>query len=125
MASRQMIEHTRNLEYRVRSCPVLPKVVRRDGLSQCLPKGALEQTFGINETNRSGTLRSSCGDVVVRSGKFGTACVIPPSIAEANCSDLVVVNQPGCVVSTYQCFYLNSLAASHIEAGSVGRCTRA
>jgi type I restriction enzyme S subunit len=61
------------------------------------------------------------GDVVVvRSGNVGTACVIPSSISEANCSDLVVVKRPECVLPTYLCFYLNSLAASHVEAGSVG-----
>jgi type I restriction enzyme S subunit len=61
------------------------------------------------------------GDVVVvRSGNVGTACVIPPTIPEGNCSDLVVVKKPTCVMPTYLCFYLNSLAASHVEAGSVG-----
>ena len=61
------------------------------------------------------------GDVVVvRSGNVGTACVIPPSVPEANCSDLVVVQRPDCVLPHFLCFYLNSLAASHVEAGSVG-----
>jgi len=61
------------------------------------------------------------GDVVVvRSGNVGTACVIPPSLLDANCSDLVVVKKPIGVVPTFLCFYLNSLAAAHIEAGSVG-----
>ena len=61
------------------------------------------------------------GDVVVvRSGNVGTACVIPPSVPEANCSDLVVVQRPKCVLPHFLCFYLNSLAALHVEAGSVG-----
>jgi type I restriction enzyme S subunit len=61
------------------------------------------------------------GDVVVvRSGNVGTACVIPPTIKEANCSDLVVVQKPECVLPKFLCFYLNSLAAAHVEAGSVG-----
>jgi type I restriction enzyme S subunit len=61
------------------------------------------------------------GDVVVvRSGNVGTACVIPPSVPEANCSDLVVVQRPECILSSFLCFYLNSLAESHVEAGSVG-----
>jgi type I restriction enzyme S subunit len=61
------------------------------------------------------------GDVVVvRSGNVGTACTIPDSIPEANCSDLVVVKKPVCVLPTYLCFYLNSLATAHVEAGSVG-----
>lgn len=61
------------------------------------------------------------GDVVVvRSGNVGTACVIPPSLLEANCSDLVVVKRPTGVHPNYICFYLNSLAATHIQAGTVG-----
>jgi type I restriction enzyme, S subunit len=61
------------------------------------------------------------GDVVVvRSGNVGTACVIPSTVKEANCSDLVVVQKPECVLPEFLCFYLNSLAAAHIEAGSVG-----
>jgi type I restriction enzyme S subunit len=50
----------------------------------------------------------------------GTACVIPPAIKEANCSDLVVIQKPECVLPEFLCFYLNSLAASHVEEGSVG-----
>ena len=61
------------------------------------------------------------GDVVVvRSGNVGTACVIPPSLLKANCSDLVVVKHPIAVHPAYLCFYLNSLASTHIEAGTVG-----
>lgn len=61
------------------------------------------------------------GDVVVvRSGNVGTACVVPPSLGEANCSDLVVVKRPVAVLSDYLCCYLNSLAARHIEEGTVG-----
>jgi type I restriction enzyme S subunit len=61
------------------------------------------------------------GDVVVvRSGNVGTACVIPESLAEANCSDLVVIQQPVCVCSAFLCFYLNSLASTYIDAGVVG-----
>jgi type I restriction enzyme, S subunit len=61
------------------------------------------------------------GDVVVvRSGNVGTACVIPPSLPVANCSDLVVVKRPLAILSDYLCFYLNSLAANHIEEGTVG-----
>ena len=61
------------------------------------------------------------GDVVVvRSGNVGTACVIPPTIKEANCSDLVIIQKPECVLPEFLCFYLNSLAAAHVEAGSVG-----
>ena len=61
------------------------------------------------------------GDVVVvRSGNVGTACSIPSSLPEANCSDLVVVKRPSAVLPDYLCFYLNSLAVVHIEQGTVG-----
>ena len=63
----------------------------------------------------------SPGDVVVvRSGNVGTACAIPASLPEANCSDLVVVKRPLALVAEFLCFYLNSLAAVHIEEGAVG-----
>jgi type I restriction enzyme S subunit len=58
--------------------------------------------------------------VVVRSGNVGTACVVPDTLSEANCSDLVVVKRPTCVLATFLSFYLNSLAASHVQAGAVG-----
>ena len=61
------------------------------------------------------------GDVVVvRSGNVGTACVIPAFLPVANCSDLVVIQKPECVVPEFLCFYLNSLASIHVEAGTVG-----
>jgi type I restriction enzyme S subunit len=61
------------------------------------------------------------GDVVVvRSGNVGTACVIPTTLKEGNCSDLVVIQKPECVLPEFLCFYLNSFAAAHVEAGSVG-----
>ena len=61
------------------------------------------------------------GDVVVvRSGNVGTACTIPEELGEANCSDLVVIQRPKCVNPHFLCFYLNSLASVHVEAGAVG-----
>jgi type I restriction enzyme S subunit len=46
--------------------------------------------------------------------------VIPDSLGEANCSDVVVVKKPNCVLPSFLSFYLNSLAASHVQAGAVG-----
>ena len=61
------------------------------------------------------------GDVVVvRSGNVGTACVIPAYLPVANCSDLVVIQKLECVIPEFLCFYLNSLASIHVEAGTVG-----
>ena len=52
--------------------------------------------------------------------EVGTACVIPEDLPVANCSDLVVIQKPEAVVADYLCFYLNSLASVHVEAGTVG-----
>jgi type I restriction enzyme S subunit len=63
----------------------------------------------------------SPGDVVVvRSGNVGTACAIPASISEGNCSDLVIIQEPICVCPEYLCFYLNSMAQAHVASGTVG-----
>jgi type I restriction enzyme S subunit len=63
----------------------------------------------------------SPGDVVVvRSGNVGTACAIPASISEGNCSDLVIIQEPICVCPEYLCFYLNSMAQVHVASGTVG-----
>ncbi len=61
------------------------------------------------------------GDVVVvRSGNVGTACVIPDSLFEANCADLVVIQNPIAIDPWFLSFYMNSMAQTHIEAGTVG-----
>jgi type I restriction enzyme S subunit len=95
----------------LRSQNVRANRFREDGLISISPK--------FHQTISKSALAP--GDVVVvRSGNVGTACVIPPSLLKANCSDLVVVKHPIAVHPTYLCFYLNSLAAAHIEAGTVG-----
>lgn len=61
------------------------------------------------------------GDVVVvRSGNVGTVCVISPQLADANCSDVVIVKRPIAVLPQYLSFYLNSAASSYVRTGSVG-----
>jgi len=60
------------------------------------------------------------GDVVVvRSGLVGTSCVIPESLGEANCSDLVIIQRP-LIEPHFIAFYLNSAAQKYVEAGKVG-----
>jgi type I restriction enzyme S subunit len=89
----------------LRSQNVRPNRFREDGL------------INISRSFHQTILKSALapGDVVVvRSGSVGTACVIPPSLPEANCSDLVVVKNPLGIVPDYLCFYLNSLAAVHV-----------
>lgn len=61
------------------------------------------------------------GDLaVVRSGSVGVTCVIPETLAEANCSDLVLIQRPLGFVPQYGAYFMNSLAKRHVEAGKVG-----
>jgi type I restriction enzyme S subunit len=61
------------------------------------------------------------GDVVVvRSGVgVGTTCVIPETLGEANCSDLVIIQGP-LIQPHFISFYMNSAAQRHVELGKVG-----
>ena len=79
-------------------------------------------TFISKEFHRSiskSTLRP--GDVVVtRSGNVGVTCVIPESLPEANCSDLVIVKRPLALVPAFLSYFINSIASGQIEAKTVG-----
>jgi type I restriction enzyme S subunit len=58
--------------------------------------------------------------VIVRSGNVGMACVVPDSLGEANCADLVIVQGPEALDPHYAALYMNSLARSRVRAGRVG-----
>lgn len=58
--------------------------------------------------------------VVVRSGSVGVTCVIPETIQEANCADLVILQRPIGFIPKYGAYYMNSLAKRHVAAGKVG-----
>ena len=61
------------------------------------------------------------GDVViVRTGKPGTAAVIPESLPIANCSDLVIVRPGKKLDSRFLVYYVNSLGNSHVASYLVG-----
>ena len=61
------------------------------------------------------------GDLaVVRSGSVGVTCVIPDTLPEANCSDLVLIQRPLGFIPQYGAYYMNSLAKRHVAAGKVG-----
>jgi len=62
------------------------------------------------------------GDIVtVRSGNPGTTCVIPPELADANCSDLVITRPTSSLVPQYAAIFINSEATlRHIESVKVG-----
>jgi len=66
--------------------------------------------------------RLSPGDVaIVRSGNVGIACVIPETLREANCSDLVILRPSSKLLSQFACIFLNStVAQSHINSVKVG-----
>lgn len=61
------------------------------------------------------------GDVVVtRSGNVGVTCVIPETLPEANCSDLVIIKRPLALVPAFLSYFINSIAGGQIEAKTVG-----
>ena len=62
------------------------------------------------------------GDVtVVRTGNAGRSCVIPDTLPEANCADLVIVRPSEALHSAYGCVFLNSGdAQAHIDETKVG-----
>ncbi|HYP02285.1 MAG TPA: restriction endonuclease subunit S [Pyrinomonadaceae bacterium] len=66
--------------------------------------------------------RLNPGDVaIVRSGNSGIACVIPESLPEANCSDLVILRPNGELDAAYACLFMNSTAAqAHVNSVKVG-----
>jgi type I restriction enzyme S subunit len=62
------------------------------------------------------------GDVViVRTGKPGTACVIPETIEKANCSDVVIARVDDKKLSAhYLSYFMNSVAAHQVSSHLVG-----
>jgi type I restriction enzyme S subunit len=63
----------------------------------------------------------SPGDVViVRTGKPGACAVIPRSLPVANCSDLVIVRCGPELDARFLAYYVNSVAAHHVDSHLVG-----
>jgi type I restriction enzyme S subunit len=63
----------------------------------------------------------SPGDVViVRTGKPGACAVIPDSLTVANCSDLVIVRCGPELDPRFLAYYVNSVAAHHVDSHLVG-----
>jgi type I restriction enzyme S subunit len=62
------------------------------------------------------------GDViVVRTGKAGTAVVVPPELDGANCIDLLIIRRSGMLDSRFLYYFINSPATlAQVEAHSVG-----
>jgi len=82
-------------------------------------EGLLYVSSTFHETLSKSALRP--GDLaVVRSGSVGVTCVIPETLPDANCSDLVLIQRPLGFVPQYGAYYMNSLAKRHVAAGKVG-----
>jgi type I restriction enzyme S subunit len=61
------------------------------------------------------------GDVViVRTGKPGACAVVPTSLPDANCSDLVIVRCGPRIDPRFLAYYVNSSAAHHVASHLVG-----
>jgi type I restriction enzyme S subunit len=61
------------------------------------------------------------GDVVVvRTGNPGVSCVVPESLPDANCSDLIVIRPGSNLDPHFLCYYINSITQSHIKGQLVG-----
>ncbi len=61
------------------------------------------------------------GDLcVVRSGNVGTTCVLPVSLGEVNCSDIVIIQRPVAILPRYGAYVMNSVAKIRIASGTVG-----
>ncbi|MEQ3493093.1 restriction endonuclease subunit S [Vibrio sp. SSH13-20] len=62
------------------------------------------------------------GDVaIVRTGKPGTTCVIPESIKEANCSDIVIARANKEILNPhYLAYFMNAMAHGQVNAHVVG-----
>ena len=83
------------------------------------PEGLLHISHEFHQQLSKSSLQP--GDLaVVRSGSVGVTCVIPESLPDANCSDLVLIQRPLAFVPQYGAYYMNSLAKRHVEAGKVG-----
>jgi type I restriction enzyme S subunit len=83
------------------------------------PEGLLHVSPEFHQKLSKSALRP--GDLaVVRSGSVGVTCVIPDSLPDANCSDLVLVQRPLGFVPQYGAYYMNSLAKRHVATGKVG-----
>jgi len=65
--------------------------------------------------------RLTPGDVViVRTGKPGACSVVPEWLADANCSDLVIVRCGPQLNNRFLAYYVNTVASVHVEAHLVG-----
>jgi type I restriction enzyme S subunit len=96
----------------LRSLNIEPFKIKYDGIKY------ISQTFH-DKLQKS---KLSPGDVViVRTGKPGACTVIPNSLVDANCSDLVIIRPHKQKIDSYfLAAYVNSVASGHVDAHLVG-----
>jgi len=58
--------------------------------------------------------------VAVRSGDVGVSCVIPDTLKNSNCSDLLIVKNPLGINPHFGAYYLNSIRESRVRQQQVG-----
>lgn len=83
----------------------------------------LDDVKYINESFHARLAKSSLrpGDVVVvRTGRPGSAAVVPPELSPANCSDLVIIRPGPSLDSQYLMYFINSVGSHHVAAQLVG-----
>jgi type I restriction enzyme S subunit len=83
------------------------------------PKGLLYISADFHRKLAKSTLQAN-DLVVVRSGSVGVTCVIPETLGEANCADLVIIQRPHSVLPKYGAYFMNSIAKRFVRAGQVG-----
>jgi type I restriction enzyme S subunit len=96
----------------LRSLNILPYQISRQDLKYISPE--------FHKRIAKSTLRP--GDLaVVRTGKPGTAAVIPQELGEVNCSDLVIIRPSEKLDVRYLAYYLNSQAGQNcVDSRLVG-----
>ena len=94
----------------LRSMNIRPFEIQLDGLV------FIDQEFHA----RLKKSRLSPGDLaIVRTGYPGTAAVIPDTVTDANCSDLVIVRPSPGVSADYLCLFFNSPRGKRAVAGNL------
>lgn len=89
-------------------------------INKFAPKGLMYISKQFHSQLKKSTLTP--GDiVVVRSGvNVGNTCVIPHKLAEANCSDLVIIKKPIRTPSQFISYYINAVTKTRVNTGKVG-----
>ena len=91
-----------------------------------ISKGYIDSTDLVYISNESNELHSKskiyAGDlVIIRTGRAGTAVVIPTDFHNANCIDLLIVRKSNLVLSNYLNYFINSsITKTQVDLYSVG-----